>query len=91
MTQRKLLTDKNVRALKPAAPGKREDTYDTLIPNLLVRVTSTGHKSFCLRFKPPGKKDRVRRELGEFGQLTCDDARAKGRRWLTSLAEGVGE
>ena len=74
MTQRKLLTDKNVRALKPAAPGKREDTYDTLIPNLLVRVTSTGHKSFCLRFKPPGKKDRVRRELGEFGQLTCDDA-----------------
>jgi integrase len=88
MTQRKLLTDKSVRALKPAAAGKRYDAYDTLIPNLLVRTTSSGHKTFALRAKFPGKKGRIRRELGEFGRLTCDDARTKARRWLSSLAQG---
>jgi len=88
MTTRKLLTDKAVRALKPAPAGKRY-VYDTLIPNLLIRTTSTGHKTFVLRAKFPGKKGRVRKELGEFGRLSCDDARTKARRWLSSLAEGA--
>ncbi len=88
-TQRKTLTDANVRALKPAAPGKRYDVYDTLIPNLLVRTTSKGHKTFALRAKFPGKADRVRREIGEAGRLTVEDARTTARDWLSALARGL--
>ena len=90
-TQRKTLTDANVRALKPAAPGKRYDVYDTLIPNLLVRTTATskGHKTFALRAKFPGKADRVRREIGEAGRLTVEDARTTARDWLSALARGL--
>lgn len=88
-TNRKTLSDANVRALKPAAPGKRYDTYDVLIPNLLVRVTSTGHKTFALRAKFPGRADRSRREIGEVGRLTVEDARTTARDWLSALARGL--
>jgi integrase len=88
MTTRKTLTDKIVQHLKPAAPGKRFDVYDAIVPNLIIRVTPT-HRSYCLRARFPGSTGRPRRELGAWPTMTVEQARAKARRWLTSLAEGI--
>jgi len=40
----------------PNKPGKRVEHYDTVVEGLLLRITSTGHKSFCLRYGEEGKR-----------------------------------
>ena len=48
MTHPSLLTEPFVRALKPAAPGKRYAISDALVPGLQIRVTDRGAKSYVL-------------------------------------------
>ena len=82
MINRVVLTDKKVASLKPARPGKRYDILDALMPNLLLRVTETGHKTFMFRARFPGKVNPrtgqpspSRRELGKVGAMTIAEAR----------------
>src|SRR6266851_4771572 len=40
------LTDKFLKALKPAPAGKRVTIWDAMMPNLAVRITDKGSVSF---------------------------------------------
>lgn len=57
-----LLTDRTLRGLKPAAPGKRTVIWDTAVPSLCVRVTDTGAASFNVMRRLNGRL--IRRKIG---------------------------
>lgn len=87
--RRVVLTDKKVAALKPAKAGTRYDTYDALMPNLAVRVTDKGAKSFILRTRYPGHKHAARRALGVVGAMSVEQARATAGEWHALLEKGT--
>ena len=88
--QKVALTDRYIKTRKAAAPGKRDDHHDALVPGLALRVTDKGHKSFILLARFPSRpKNTTRRALGEYGALTLDDARNKARTWLEMIHKGL--
>jgi hypothetical protein len=62
------LTDRFVRNVTPKAPnaGGRDEYLDALVPQLMLRVSPTGHKSFALLARYPGFKNPTRRLLGTY-------------------------
>jgi hypothetical protein len=88
MPTRKLLTDKGVKALKPAASGKRYVVYDTLTPPFGVRVSDKGRKSFIVYRRRAGEPRPVRVKLGNYPLLTLEKAREKAKQALEDLASG---
>jgi integrase len=89
MKAKKTLTDRAIRALKPAAKGKRLLVWDAQVPGLAVRVTDSGAKSFVLVVRYPGDRNPSPRALGTYGAMDLKAARAKGREWLTLIGSGV--
>ena len=85
---KKTLTDRAIRALKPAPAGQRYDVADSIVPGLAVRVTSGGHRSFILTARYPGSTNPTRRALGDYGAISLEEARGKAREWLASLKKG---
>jgi integrase len=85
---RKTLTDRAVKALKPAAPGKRYDIMDAVVPALGIRVTDRGYRSFFVAGRFPNSPHYTRRELGRVGALSLQAARIKARTWLELIGEG---
>jgi integrase len=85
---RVVLTDKKIAALRRAKPGERYDVLDALMPNLLVRVTDKGSKSFMFRARF-GKTNPARRLLGQVGALRIAEARDKARAWHMLIARGI--
>jgi integrase len=83
------LTDRTIKALKPAAPGKRVERWDAIVSGLGIRVTDTGAKSFVLNARFPGSPNSARRALGGYGELTLEQARNKARSWLELLGRGI--
>jgi integrase len=59
------LTDRFVRSASPTGGG-RDEYLDTVVPQLMLRVTPTGHKSFALVARFPGFKNPTRRLLGTY-------------------------
>jgi hypothetical protein len=53
---RSRLTDRSVKSLPPAEPGKRYIIMDAEAPGLGVRVTDKGHVSFVYAGRFPGSK-----------------------------------
>ncbi len=61
------LTDKFIRGLPPAPPGARRSYHDTIVPEMALRVTDSGHKSFTLTARfPRHPKNSTRRALGDW-------------------------
>lgn len=83
------LTDRTLKALKPAPAGKRYERRDDLVTGLLVRVTETGKRTFMLQTRYPGSQQPTRRSLGEYGAISLDDARQKARNWLELIRKGI--
>jgi integrase len=83
------LTDRALRALKPAPKGRRYEKRDAIVPGLLVRVTETGTKTFMLQSRYCGSSQPTRRALGEYGAISLDQARKKARAWLELLDKGI--
>ena len=83
---RKVLSDRAIKALKPAA--KPYIRTDGIVPKLGLRVMPSGHKTFVLVSRFPGSRNPVPRALGVYGALTLADARAKARVWLEVVASG---
>ena len=79
-------TQDRIRNLPTPTVG-RTDYYDTEIPKLTCRVSSTGVKSFVL-LKWTGKTMQ-RVTLGRFPDMTVSDARKKAQAALTELAQGI--
>jgi integrase len=88
-TRKLNLTDRNVKALKPASDGKPYDVRDSVVPGLRIRVMGTGALSFVLLARFPGSPHPTRRALGPYGKLTLEQARAKAREWYSLIAKGV--
>jgi len=86
---RKVLTDRYLKNLRPAAPGKRPITWDVVVPGLGIRVTDRGHATFVVGARFPGAKHFTPRELGEYGALKLEQARDQAREWLALIAAGV--
>jgi integrase len=85
---KRLLTDRALKALLPAKPGKRYDVTDVVVPGLSVRVTEKGTRTFVLIARFPGQTNPTRRALGEYGQITLEKARQKARDWLELIHKG---
>src|SRR5262249_52197805 len=85
---RVVLTNSKIAALRPAQRGARYDVADALVPNLSVRVTDSGHKSFMFRHRF-GKAHASRRLLGGVGTMSLAEARDKARAWHALIARGI--
>lgn len=88
MASRKMLTDRGVQALKPAAPGGRYVVYDTLVPPLGVRVSDKGRKTFIVYRRRAGEPRPVRIALGTYPLLTLEKARERAKLALEDLVSG---
>jgi len=82
-------TDKFVRSIKAAPPGKRVEHWDTKVPCFGVRVTDKGHKTFVLYTRWPGSRSPSRREIGNADRLSLAAARRRAREWLEHVELGV--
>jgi integrase len=89
MNRKRTLTDRALKALKPAKSGTLYDVIDTVVPGFGVRVSQTGRRTFVLVGRFPGGKNPTRRALGEYGALTLEQARSKARNWLELIRKGI--
>lgn len=81
------LTDRSVKALKPAPPGKRYEVMDTIVPGLGVRVTDKGKKTFVLVARFPKHPENPTRRAITAESLA--KARERARHWLELIEAGV--
>ena len=79
-------TKKNIESIP--VPEKRTEYKDLKIPELRLRVSPFGGKSFCVYKRLPGSK-AVRITLGKYPNLTPDRARVMALKQLAVLSEGV--
>src|SRR5262249_47788650 len=86
---RRTLTDRFIKALKPAKPGKRPAFFDAIVPGLAVRVTEAGVKSFALVTRYPGHEHPAPRTIGRYGEVSLEQARNTAREWLQLVARGI--
>src|SRR5437773_1713311 len=70
------------------ARATRATYYDTEVVGLQLRVTDRGVKSFCVfRRSKRGRPERI--TIGRFPTLLVEQARAKAKRYLADLGEGI--
>ena len=86
---KRTLTDRTLKALKPAPQGQRYDVMDTVVPGLGARVTDRGQRTFILVARYPGSTNPTRRALGECGAISLNAARQKARGWLELIRQGI--
>src|SRR5262249_29960930 len=89
MLAKKPLTDRAIKAAKPAPTGKRTLLWDAIVPGLALRVTDSGKRSFVLVTRYPGSKQPAPRSLGAVGVISLSNARALARQWLELIGNGV--
>jgi hypothetical protein len=82
------LTDRTLKSLKKAEPGKLYDVMDSIVPGFGVRVSETGRKTFVLMARYRKGGNPTRRAIGEYGAVTLERARAKARDWLELVRQG---
>lgn len=86
---KKTLSDRFLKALKPAPKGETYDQMDGIVPGFGVRVSETGRRTFILVARFPGSPHPTRRSLGLYGTLTLEKARDKARDWLELIRNGT--
>jgi integrase len=84
-----ILTDKALRALKPAPAGKRTTLWDAALAGFGVRVTDRGVVSFHVMRRLPGQPQPSRVVLGQYPALSLTAARKKAGAALDDIANGV--
>ena len=89
MLAKKPLTDRAIKAVKPAPLGKRTLLWDAIVPGLALRVTDSGKRSFVLVTRYPGSKHPAPRSLGPVGVISLSNARTLARHWLELIGKGV--
>jgi integrase len=91
-------TDRWVKSLTPAAPGKRREVWDTIIPGFGVRINDekdharagkAGRITFILYSRYPGSRAPERRTLGRWPELSLERARRKASEWRQQIAKGI--
>src|SRR5579872_974 len=91
----KVLTDRALKALRPASPGKRDIHWDALVPSFGVRVTDTGAASYIVMRRLGRGGPLLRRSIGLPWVAPCPpptplaEARDKARRVVEALMSGI--
>jgi integrase len=83
------LTDRKLKALKPARVGRRYELLDTLVPGFGVRVTDKGLRTFILKTRYPGSDHPTRRAVGEYPSMSLEAAREKASEWRKLIKRAV--
>lgn len=82
------LTSKFIANHKPD-PSQRLDIRDELIPGLVLRISSSGTKTFCLHKRINGKMRRL--TIGRFPVISLAEARERVRQILYDIETGKFE
>jgi integrase len=82
------LTDRRLRAVKPAPIGKRVPIWDAVQPHFCARVSGTGQISFFLVRRREGERNATWFALGRYPVTSLAQAREKAREVLGLLLEG---
>jgi integrase len=88
MSDKRTLTDRYLKALKPAPAGKRKLVWDDASAGLAVRVTDKGRVSFMVIRRAAGDRRLVNTVLGQYPALTLGDARRAAEGVRAALAKG---
>ena len=93
MVTKRDLTDRLLKAIKPAPQGKRRLIWDAQIPGFGIRVTDRSHAAnigaFVLVVRYPGKTDPAPRRIGVYPGMPLAQAREIARNWRSLVAQGV--
>ena len=87
-TRKVVLTDRGLKALKPAPSGKRYIVWDAMQPHLGVRVTDKGVKSFIVVKRKAGAAHPDTHVLGQFPARALKAARDDAPGIISLLAQG---
>lgn len=79
------LTTKFIEGQK-SNPSKRLDFRDELTPGLVLRISTSGTKTFCLHKRINGKMRRL--TIGRFGVVSLAEARERVRQVLYEIETG---
>jgi integrase len=82
------LTDRSLRALRPAPDGRRVAVWDALMPGMAVLVSGKGKRSFYAVKRRAGAASPTWVLLGAYPVVSLAEARGKAREALAALAEG---
>jgi integrase len=88
-TAKRILTDRYLRSLKPAAAGKRTVCWDAAKPSFGIRVTDRGVVSFFVMRRMPGRLQPVRVSLGRYPEVGLAQARELATAAIGDLVSGV--
>jgi len=67
-------------------PDSEQFIFDELLPGFGLRLYPTGRKTFVVQYRSGGRTRRV--SLGRFGTVTPEEARARARELLGTVAAG---
>ncbi|WP_400564434.1 tyrosine-type recombinase/integrase [Pseudomonas aeruginosa] len=79
------LTKSVVDAAAPQAQAI--ELRDTLVPGFMCKVTPAGRKVFMLQYRT-NAGERRKPALGQYGELTVDQARSLAQEWLAQVRRG---
>src|SRR5215469_3135053 len=87
--QRAVLTDRYLRSLRPAPPGKRIVHWDAAKPSFGCRITDRGVISFFVMRRMHGKPQPIRVVLGRYPDMSLAMARKRATAALGDLIAGM--
>ena len=79
------LTKSAVDAAQPQ--DKAIELRDTVVPGFLCKITPAGRKVFMLQYRT-NAGERRKPALGQYGELTVDQARSMAQEWLAEVRKG---
>lgn len=79
------LTKSAVDAAQPQ--GQPIELRDTLVPGFLCKITPAGRKVFMLQYRT-NAGERRKPALGQYGELTVEQARSLAQEWLAQVRRG---
>jgi integrase len=82
-----MLTDRALKAMKPAAPGTRKMIWDSAVPSFGVRVSEHGKLTFIVMRRLHGKL--VRRMIGQYPIMPLAEAREAALQALRDIERGI--
>src|SRR4029077_15917346 len=84
-----MLTERALRALKPAPAGKRITLWDAGLSGFGLRITDRGAMSFHVMRRLPGKPHPVPVVLGKYPSVSVPASRTQAGAALADVAAGV--
>lgn len=79
-----ILTDARIRKLP--AGDRQVDHLDARLPDFGIRVSSSGVRTFFVRYRHGGRRRRIK--IGRWPSWTVEEARARAEQILRSVAHG---